>query len=89
LALCQRYFETAFVMGFNYAAASGPGWNVLCYGFKASKRAAPTMSFTGATYSNCSDLALFATAENLRAQVTSVGVNAVSFTATFQASAEL
>ena len=89
LALCQRYYETAYFTGFNYAGASGPGWRVTCFTFKVTKRVAPSMTLTGAAYAGCSDLNFTPFADLFFGQVTSAGIGAIACDATFTASAEL
>ena len=89
LSLCQRYYEALNIFGWGYTSTSGPhrsSYNA----FKVTKRIAPTITFVGQTYLNCSSLALDSLAVDMigtNVQVTTSGPYWVS--AVFYADAEL
>jgi hypothetical protein len=90
LSLCQRYYETGGVIfGNRYSNQAGSFAATEIY-FAVTKRAAPTMSFSGVTYAACSALIGNSTVDRCATTITLAGAAVYLISAgSFQAAIEL
>jgi hypothetical protein len=79
LALCQRYYEIYRLCDF-YAGISYGNYVFLSYPFHTTKRAAPTMSASGTTYSSNGTGGVGFTANVFRSTVDAFSIGANNFT---------
>lgn len=89
LLLCQRFYEQGYFYSSGYVGAAA-GQVLSAIKFSADKRVAPTVSFSGITYSGCSSISAFGPKVNTTwVQVTGLVTSTAYAHGTFTANAEL
>jgi hypothetical protein len=89
LALCQRYFEAGFVIDYQNSNNSSAAFTSIPIGFLVSKRAAPTVTYTGTTLTNISSIQTQNISTNGFGFRMNAGNGVIAVTTTVTASIEL
>lgn len=89
LALCQRYYEVGFLRADLYSVATGL-ISMMTY-YKATKRATPTVTYSGTGYSNASGITTDASsdASGFESKATVTASGGAAFTTSWQSAVEL